>query len=546
MKNTVLFHLTLCLVTALIPAHSSTAITARPGPSVVLDSPEFPPYEVIFSGVTFDESQLQTYRIGEKQTHQVKEKVLEHVEPAIWRGGCVPTTTYMYWKALYNSGFTRIFGSLPNPHLAPTERTTHLIASAEHYRDYFNPDDTEGPLQADRSGWISRHSDGMFYNYTALYARYPNSIADLFGSSMALYGLRQGATFSGEHLEGTVAWIKNNIPTYDVTGFMYYFEDKTFHYQNFALDYWNYQNERGDHLYAVTQQGLSDPNIPVDPWAHYVNAIDQGRPVYIPTNSRAGGGVDHASLGIGYRQTSDGKRYWAAYNTWATTLQWYEFRKIELNTGPAFGIGGVVDLIVSEKEGPTENHFKPATVHRFFNPGSKAYFFTANPAEAAEVYDHNPAWIYQGQSMQIEVANTNGTTPVYRFYNTISQSHFYTASSQERDGVIQNLPHVYHYEGVAFYVRTNPDASKKDQPVHRFYIPATASHFFTAIEAEAEHLKRYANPNHMQYEGVAWYAPLGEYYHTGIQYHFNAPELLAAGEYWIWAPYMAAGTIDYE
>jgi len=45
-----------------------------------------------------------------------------------------------------------------------------------------------------------------------------------------------------------------------------------------------------------------------------------------------------------------------------------------------------------------------------------------------------------------------GALPVYRFYNKVNGSHFYTVSEAERNNVIATWPHIYTYEGVAFYL----------------------------------------------------------------------------------------------
>ena len=70
--------------------------------------------------------------------------------------------------------------------------------------------------------------------------------------------------------------------------------------------------------------------------------------------------------------------------------------------------------------------------------------------------------------------------------------------------MIANLSEWYQYEGVAFFGRTDcPDGFS---PVFRFWLDRTGSHYFTDDADEREYLVRYADPEYIQYEGVAWYA----------------------------------------
>jgi hypothetical protein len=206
---------------------------------------------------------------------------------------------------------------------------------------------------------------------------------------------------------------------------------------------------------------------------------------------------------------------------------WYEFKPAEIN-GPAFRIGGLYDLNIELKAGATATHFAAGRLHEFYNLKTKAYFFTGSSDEAAAVYNQSPNWKYQGAAFYIEGEENAGkkkpkNVPVFRFFNKISKSHFYTASPSERDNVIRDLSEFYTYEGIAFYARTWQDNSKVDRPVHRFYVHNTSSHYFSANIAQVEHLKRYANPKYITYEGVAWYAPRADNYLLGNEYADRTP-----------------------
>jgi hypothetical protein len=81
------------------------------------------------------------------------------------------------------------------------------------------------------------------------------------------------------------------------------------------------------------------------------------------------------------------------------------------------------------------------------------------------------------QSVSLNVA-----MPVYRFYNRKSASHFYTASEAEKATVLNTLSSTYSLEGVAYSIDTA--AAANDAPLYRFYNKQTGAHFYTASAAE--------------------------------------------------------------
>jgi len=152
-------------------------------------------------------------------------------------------------------------------------------------------------------------------------------------------------------------------------------------------------------------------------------------------------------------------------------------------------------------------------VHKFFNPQSGAYFFTAFTQEADSVLKNLPQWRYQGITFGVEYGPTNQNAPVYRFFNNRSGSHFYTANADERDNVIAKLSNQFSYEGIAFYVEVQPQGldplslqAREFFPVWRFFLQGTSSHFFTGDPDEVEFIKAFVPPEIMKYEGVAWYS----------------------------------------
>jgi hypothetical protein len=94
--------------------------------------------------------------------------------------------------------------------------------------------------------------------------------------------------------------------------------------------------------------------------------------------------------------------------------------------------------------------------------------------------------------------------PVYRFWSGTSGRHFYTISEAERDFVMATWPHVWAYEGVAYYAH-NDDSQPGVAPVYRFWSGTLGSHFYTISEAERDFVMA-TWPHVWAYEGIAWYA----------------------------------------
>ena len=72
--------------------------------------------------------------------------------------------------------------------------------------------------------------------------------------------------------------------------------------------------------------------------------------------------------------------------------------------------------------------------------------------------------------------------PVYRFYNSRTATHFYTASEAEKNSIVANLSPLYSLEGMAYAV--DAASPKNGTPLYRFYNLKQGTHFYTASEAE--------------------------------------------------------------
>lgn len=120
-------------------------------------------------------------------------------------------------------------------------------------------------------------------------------------------------------------------------------------------------------------------------------------------------------------------------------------------------------------------------------------------------------------------------TPVYRFFNTTSKSHFYTATEAERNHVINRLP-TFNYEGIAFYTSAVP--ARGLSPVYRFYNASTGVHLYTITESEKIHIE--SNIPSYRYEGISYYtsktltdetAEVRRFYVKDRKFHFYSSDI---------------------
>ena len=141
-----------------------------------------------------------------------------------------------------------------------------------------------------------------------------------------------------------------------------------------------------------------------------------------------------------------------------------------------------------------------SAIYRFYNPTSRAHFFTASVAERDYVAAFNDAFQFEGTAFYAYAGSASGLNPVYRFYNASTASHFFTISAGERNNVQQNMPS-FSYEGASWYASTA--AISDSRPLYRFYNPSAGNHFYT-ISNEEKTFVQMNNPSYV-YEGIGYY-----------------------------------------
>lgn len=146
-------------------------------------------------------------------------------------------------------------------------------------------------------------------------------------------------------------------------------------------------------------------------------------------------------------------------------------------------------------------------VYRFWSPGISRHFYTMDTAERDWlIREYAEVWTYEGPAYRAAPsAFQKGLLPVYRFWSPIGQSHFYTIVEIEKQTLIEEYSYYWTFEGVAFYAYPEGSQPEECLPVYRFWNVTDNSHFYTMDEGERDNLMR-EYPHIYAYEGIAYYA----------------------------------------
>lgn len=140
-------------------------------------------------------------------------------------------------------------------------------------------------------------------------------------------------------------------------------------------------------------------------------------------------------------------------------------------------------------------------VYRFWSPVFQGHHYTTDPVERDTILEHWPnIWKYEKVAFNAYPNRVDGTVPVYRFWSQQYNAHFFTASSNERDEVLKRWPNIWKSEGIAFYVYPADVEVVGAKTVWRFWSAPYARHFFTADQAERDHVQA-TWPTVWSYEG---------------------------------------------
>lgn len=139
------------------------------------------------------------------------------------------------------------------------------------------------------------------------------------------------------------------------------------------------------------------------------------------------------------------------------------------------------------------------TLYRFSRPDTGTHFYSTSVAERDAVIG-DAAYRYEGQVAYVLKPSTTAasTRALHRFYQPASGTHFYTSTPSEYDRVL-GFPQ-YSLDGVAGKVSTSAGAGRV--PMYRFFRPGSGTHFYTASAAEAEQVEQMPG---FVFEGTAFY-----------------------------------------
>ncbi|MBF0673044.1 MAG: hypothetical protein IR160_10730 [Salinibacterium sp.] len=149
-------------------------------------------------------------------------------------------------------------------------------------------------------------------------------------------------------------------------------------------------------------------------------------------------------------------------------------------------------------------------VYRFWSDTYQGHFYTISAAEKSHVQANYPShiWRYEAVAYRAFTSKQPGTIPLYRFWSNTMNGHFYTASEAEKNHVIAAYDdNVWKYETIAYWVYPTSSAITATKPVYRFWSDTKRHHFYTASASERDHVIRSYDDRVWKYETAAYRVP---------------------------------------
>jgi hypothetical protein len=236
----------------------------------------------------------------------VGEALVIGVPAYIWRDGCAPTSVGMVVGYYDGHGFPDLVAGSAASQIA-NAAVSQMIAShgdasdPRHYEDYALPKETGSAILADKSALPAGDEHAS------------DSVADFMHTSWSADGLAYGWSYTSMAGPAFVAYVQSRL------------SGVTASYQNLYF---------GSSLTFSTLQ----------------QEIDAGRPIVLCVDSTGDGLIDHAVVGIGYRETSGYPEY-ACWDTWYSSVRWQQFRAT--SSSYAWGVYGATSLSLVSNSAPS-------------------------------------------------------------------------------------------------------------------------------------------------------------------------------------------------
>ncbi len=234
------------------------------------------------------------------------ETVVVGVPAYIWRDGCAPTSVGMIVGYYDGHGFPDLVAGDAVSQSA-NAAVSQMIAShgdasdPHHYEDYALPKDTGSAILADKSALPAGDEHAS------------DCVADFMHTSWSADGLAYGWSYTSMAGPAFVAYVQSRL------------SGMTASYRNLYF---------GSSLTFATLR----------------QEIDAGRPLVLCVDSSGDGVIDHAVVGIGYRETSGYPEY-ACWDTWYSTVRWQQFRATSASY--AWGVYGATSLSLVSSPSPS-------------------------------------------------------------------------------------------------------------------------------------------------------------------------------------------------
>ncbi|MBN1507106.1 MAG: hypothetical protein JW955_09685 [Sedimentisphaerales bacterium] len=151
-------------------------------------------------------------------------------------------------------------------------------------------------------------------------------------------------------------------------------------------------------------------------------------------------------------------------------------------------------------------------VYRLYSSQRQKHLYTVSKEEVTRLTNLLlDRWACEGVAFYAypQVPRRPEARPVYGLKSVVHDSQFLTMNEAEKHALVSGYGDAWSDAGIAFHAFSEDSYPYTARPVHRFWSAATDDHLYTTSEAERDTLTR-DFPHVWMYEGIAWYAIPGD------------------------------------